>query len=270
MSRYLISGANGFIGGNLGHKLLLDGHIIRSIPRDLLSEKWNLKKYIESEQPDVIIHLAAYGNHSTQQDFLETIESNVMVSSRLLEASKDIDYKAFINISTSSVYLPVQTFYSASKKAIELICQAFIQKYNKNIVTIRPYSVYGPGEADFRFIPTVIRSVKNNQEFSLVSDPKHDWIFIDDFIDGVKLVINKADKLKGCAVDIGTGLSYSNKQIVDLIEQIHGKKIKYSNVSQMRDYDTKHWTADTSVTDFLGLKPKYSLKDGLKKTYESY
>lgn len=268
--KYILTGSHGFIGQNLGKSLLLDKNVVKTIPRDLLTEEWNLKSYLESEQPDVIIHLAAYGNHSQQQDFLETISSNILVTSVLLNASKEIDYKAFINISTSSVNLPVQTFYSASKRSAELICESFVQKYNKNIVTIRPYSVYGPQEADFRFIPTVIRSINSGAEFNLVPHVKHDWIYINDFIQGVKLVIPVAERLRGKSVDVGTGRSYTNLEIVKLLEKISGKKANYTLVDKMRDYDTTDWVANTAVIEYLRFKQEYTLFDGLSETYEHY
>lgn len=268
--KYLISGSNGFIGQRFGKYLLSGKHSVRAIPRDLLYEKWNLKRYVESEQPDIIIHLAAYGNHSTQRDLIQTVESNVLYTTNLLEASKDVDYKAFINTSTSSVYLPKQTFYSASKKATEEICKAFVQEHKKPVVTVRPYSVYGPGEAEFRFIPTVIRAAKYDLPLSLVLEPRHDWIHVDDFILAVCRAVKHADKLKGLAIDIGTGMDYSNKDVFDLIQRVHKKKINYEVVESMRSYDSDKWVCDPTLINSLGWYPSFNLEEGIEDTYANY
>lgn len=265
--KYLISGTNGFIGSSIAIHLMKKGQEVRSIPRDLLYNYFELKEYLELEKPDVIIHLAAYGNHSHQKDLDQIVSANIGCTCTLLQASKDIDYKAFINTSTSSVHLPRQTFYSASKKATEEICKAFSQEYKKNIISVRPFSVYGPGEADFRFIPTVIRSIKNGEEFSLAPNPTHDWIYIEDFISGVLTVVEHAGVLYEKSIDIGTGISYTNRQVVEEIEKISGEKAEY-NTGVSKNYDSREWVCKDESLRSLGWKPKYTLSEGLRKTYE--
>lgn len=268
--KYLLSGSNGFIGRRLGAVLLDLGYQVRSIPRDLLYEEWNLTSYLESEQPDVMVHLAAYGNHSDQKSLVEAVDANIMNTVRLLEASKNIPYTAFINISTSSVHLPVQTYYSATKKATEHICEVFAREYDKPVVTVRPYSVFGEGERENRLIPTIIKSAKHGLPLTLVEEPKHDWIYIDDFVAGVLKVIERAQDLSAQAVDIGNGKEYSNKQVLTELERIHGSKILYDRVASMRVYDADSWVCDTQVIEYLGYKQHYSFSEALKRTYDSY
>lgn len=268
--KYLCSGSNGFIGTNLYNKLIEDGHEVRAIPRDYLFNFYSLEKYFKQMKPDVIIHLAAYGNHSFQKGLEKTVDSNINVTVNMLQASKDIPYKAFINTSTSSVDLERQTFYSATKRGAEEICKAFSQEYDKPIVTVRPYSIYGGGEADFRFIPTVIKSAKYADTFNLAPKPKHDWVYIKDFISGVGYVIDNANKLAGTSIKIGTGKDYSNQRIVDILEEIHGSKIDYKITDKLRDYDCESWVADTTAIKSLGWKPEYSIEEGLRETYAYY
>lgn len=270
MSKWVLTGSRGFIGSRLAMNLINKGEQVRSIPRDLLYNYYELKKYLELEKPDYIIHLAAWGNHSTQQDLDKIVTSNIGCTTTLLQASKDVDYKTLVNTSTSSVTLPRQTFYSASKKATEDICHAFFQEYNKPIVSIRPYSVYGVGEANHRFIPNVIRASKVGAGFDLSPKAKHDWIYIDDFINGVEKVVENIELLKGLPINIGTGTSYSNQEIVDIIEEIHGEKLDYVIDKKMRIYDSENWVADNSVLQSIGWKQKTNIYEGLKKTYEHY
>ena len=268
--KWLISGSKGFLGSRLALHLINQGEEVRSIPRDLLYNYYELKQYLEAEKPDYIIHLAAWGNHSTQRDLDKTVASNIGCTTTLLQASEDVDYKAFINTSTSSVLLPRQTFYSASKASTEHICHAFFQEHNKPVVSIRPFSVYGIGEANHRFIPNVIRAIKVGAGFDLSPDAKHDWIYIDDFIQGVEKIVENIDLLAGLPVNIGTGLDYSNQEIIDIIERIHGEKLDYVIDKNMRSYDSKSWVADNEVLKELGWKQKVSIYEGLKKTYEHY
>lgn len=268
--KFLLSGSHGFLGQRIGNSLLFDGCEVRAIPRDLLYEEWNLKRFIESEQPDVILHFAAYGNHSTQTNMVDTIEANVLCTARLLEASKDVNYQAFINVSTSSVYLPTQTMYSETKKATEGICKLFAKQHDKPVVTVRPYSIYGPGEAESRFIPQIVLAAKCKSHLSIVLEPKHDWVFVDDFISAVKKVVNQARLLQGLSIDIGTGMEYSNKDVFDTLQRIHSRKIKHEVVESMRVYDNDSWVCDPTIINSLGWYPEHSLEDGLKVTYDYY
>lgn len=97
----------------------------------------------------------------------------------------------------------------------------------------------------------------------------HDWIYIEDFVDGLITLIKNAHKFLGKAVPIGTGLQTSNSQIFDLLTKISGKTIKKVESSKVkRTYDTKNWITDTTMMKSLGWKPANTLIEGLKKTYD--
>lgn len=261
--KYLITGSHGFIGSAVIRHFLSKGEV-RSIPRDMLYDRWDLQRYIEAYQPNFILHFAAYGNHSTQIELGEIVEANIHCTLNLLEASKNVSYIGFINTSSSSVTLPKQTFYSASKMATEYFCKA----YDKPIVSIRPASVYGEGEAAFRFIPTVVRSAKEKKIFDLVPQATHDWIYINDFIAGIDTVLEQIEGLIGEHIAIGTGESHTNLEIVQAIERIHGSKIEYNLVESMRSYDNEHWVTNNSLLKLLGWKQRYALEEGLRRVYD--
>ena len=77
---------------------------VAQFPRTSLFDYNNVVTAVLDEvKPDYIFHLAAYGNHSTQQDENQIFISNVLANILLLSAN--IKHKAkFINISSSSVY----------------------------------------------------------------------------------------------------------------------------------------------------------------------
>ncbi len=237
---------NGFIGTALSNYLQERGDIAIGLGREIFRHKFFIHK------PDYIIHLAAYGNHSFQTDEEKTIHTNINFGFEMLQNSIDIDYKKFYNISSSSVTLPQQTLYSATKFSMEKIAEVFAAKYNKPIVNVRPYSVYGPGEATFRFIPKVIDCLLNGEEMIVDENATHDWIYIDDFIKAM---------LAG-ETEVGTGIKTSNKEIVQMLEDISGKKLDYVP-GKFRDYDNSNWVAAKGVKHI-------SLCEGLEKTFNHY
>lgn len=279
-----VSGSNGFIGSHLVKRLRNEGHGVLPIPRNHLKYPNDLGDLFKTFPPDYIIHLAAYGNHSSQKEPSEMLNVNVIGTYNLLTSLNNVPFKGFINIGSSSEYgikdgpmsendVPeTDTFYGATKVAGTYLARAFAREYKRNIVTVRPFSVYGPGEADFRFIPTVCHALNENKVISVATEPMHDWIYIDDFVDGVMRVVENIERLSGQIINIGTGEQYSNLEIVMLLEKVSGKTLIFDifGMSDMRTYDSHSWVAENRKLKKLGWLPKHSIVDGLKKTYTHY
>jgi len=138
--------------------------------------------------------------------------------------------------------------YSASKLYGELFIESL---KDERFVNVRPYSVYGPGEADHRFIPTVIRCLLSGEVMKLDPHATHDWIYVYDFIEAM---------FEGYT-DIGTGDSYTNMDVVEMLEGISGRLLNFQPAT-LRNYDTQKWVCRVGV-------PHRTLSSGLKQTYES-
>ena len=252
-NKIVITGGHGFIGSHLVKQLQKDNDIFL-LPR-------NFKTI---PLADYYFLLAAYGNKYNQINEDEMIKANVLLLWNLLKASKNIPYKAFINFSSSSTLLEYETFYSATKGAGERLVKAFVNKYDKPVVTVRPYSVYGPGDDLKHFIPVAIQAFKEDLELN-VAPGEHDWIYIDDLVSGVLKVAENAKKLKGECVNIGKGLSQSNYGVISILQDIFQKHGKIKRVGQMREYDTRNWASDNTIIKSLGWKPEIDLEEGLER-----
>lgn len=263
-NKVVISGATGFIGQHLVKRLEKDGMQVYTIPHEKLKNPTFLKSHFSIFQPSIIFHLSSYGNLIHQQDDAEIIQANVNNLFNLLEASRGIEYTNFINFSTSSVTLPVQTMYSATKLAGEAICNVYAHKYGKSITSVRPYTVIGVGEHSEHLIPTLIRSCLTGEKMRFVSEPTHDFIGVNDFIDAISLIIQNY-YLKGEVIDIGTGVKTSNREVLNMVEKVTGKKANILPVESMRSYDTDDWVADNIIIKELGWKQKESLEQIITK-----
>jgi nucleoside-diphosphate-sugar epimerase len=109
--------------------------------------------------------------------------------------------------------------------------------------------------------------METGKEMLLSPEPVHDWIYIEDFISGMLTAAEYAKP--GEIVNIGTGREHTNLQILETLQRIAGKQVKYK-ASTMRDYDTTHWCADIKKLLSYGWKQKYPLGLGLAKVYEFY
>lgn len=238
---YYITGAGGFIGK----------HLVK-----YLRDKGDDVTMIDHGEPGVsvkpgektFIHLAAYGNHYAQTDANETVKANILYLRNLIKICQLSDFNKFYNFSTSSVTLKHQTLYSATK----LVGEKIIESLNDpRFINVRPYSVYGHGEADHRFIPTVIRCLKSGEQMPLDEDAVHDWVHVEDLIEAM---------FSG-HTEIGSGEQISNGGIVNILQDISGKLLNFEP-QNMRRYDTTDWKCPVGV-------PHRSLYDGLKQTWEA-
>ena len=249
---------------------------------NLLNKK-KLTKIISKINPNFIIHLATYSNYRKQTDVEEMIDINIKGTLNLLLASKNIDYKLFLNNGSSSEYgiknkpmnegdyLEPISFYAVTKASATLLCQVFAKEYKKPIVTLRPFSVYGPYEEESRFVPTVIKAILKNKPIRLTpGNQRRDFIYIQDVVDIYTKTLSYGKKLSGQILNMGTGIEYTNDEVVQTLFKVTGKKVKIEKGAfPKRLWDTSHWVADISKTKkLLNWKPKFTLEDGLKKTYE--
>lgn len=278
----VISGSRGFLGSHLITELKKNGHKILPIEQELLFDAQALQNFLTDNPPDYIFHFAAYGNHAHQVDESQTIISNVYATFNLLEASANFPYKAFINCSTSSVYgrktapmretdiLEPDTFYAATKAAGEHITRAFVNKYDKPILNIRPFSIFGEGEADFRFIPTAIKHMLEQTTMPFVASPTHDWTYVADFINAIIFLLPHVNGLKGQAINIGYGGLITNKDVVETLTYIADRGLKTAETYKEQPHHSSVWVADITKLKDLGWKPKYTFEEGLKATYDFY
>lgn len=241
---YAISGSSGFIGSVLSEHLVKDGHTVQPIKRYMMGQVESLASFLEATGSEVVVHLAAYGNHFYQNDHKEILRVNTLYTLNVLKAAGT---RKLYNFSTSSVLLKIQTLYSISKACGEALVSLF-----PHAINIRPYSVYGPGEADFRLIPTICRCLRTGERMTLDESATHDWIFVNDLVTAF---------LNG-HTQIGTGEKRTNIELVRKLEEISGKKLNYAQGS-VRSYDNSDWVCPAGVEH-------RSIEEGLLKTYNYY
>lgn len=301
-SPILITGGAGFIGTNLIQKLLDLGcsninliiknstslnrldNVLQEIHLhrvDLLN-KDGLQKVVNKIDPRIIVHLATYSAYRDQTAALDMIKTNIEGTLNLLMSTRNINYDIFINTGSSSEYgikenpmkendlLKPISFYAVTKASATLLCQVFAKEYQKPIVTLRPFSVFGPYEEENRFIPTIVKAVIKNKPIKLTpGDQRRDFIYIQDVVNIYIRTISYRKRLSGQILNMGTGIEYTNDQVVQALFKVTGKKVKIEKGAfPKRLWDTSHWVADISKTKkLLNWKPKFSLEKGLTETY---
>lgn len=229
-----INGSHGFLGSSLVNKIG-EENVIRG----------GRNGYI-SPDSDAVFSIAAFGNLASQRkDAKEIYKANLW---RVFTEMEHLPEEArYVYVSSSSVARPTQNLYSLSKRAAE----EYLQLQDKKIAIMRPYSITGVGDQSEHLIPTLIRSCLTGEEMPFVPDPHHDFIDVEDVANALMTIRDKA-QFKGEIYQVGRGKSYSNQEVLEMVENATGQKANIRLVDSLREYDTDSWVSDNTAIWSLG------------------
>jgi len=270
--------------------------------KNKLENKKILSQSILKFKPTVIIHLAAQaGVRYSIENPKAYMDSNIIGTYNVIELAKKIKIKHLLIASSSSVYgankkLPFVeidktetqlSIYAATKKSTESIAHAYSNIWKIPITMLRFFTVYGPwGRPDmalFKFTKGII----NKKKIDIYNNGKmyRDFTFIDDVIDGIVALINKApnknqlgkiknDSLSSVApfriLNIGNTKKVFLLDFINELEKQLGKKA-IRNYMALQKGDVKITVSNTTLLrKITKYKPKINYKSGIKKFLEWY
>jgi dTDP-glucose 4,6-dehydratase len=166
--------------------------------------------------------------------------------------------------------------YSASKAASDHLVRAYFHTYQMPVVTTNCSNNFGPYQHGEKFIPTVIRSCKEQKAIPVYGDGSNirDWLYVDDHCAGIWAVLN-GGRL-GETYNIGGGNEQQNIDIVRLIcklmDQIrpagapHAKLISF--VTDRPGHDWRYAIDASKLTRELGWKRAERFEEEMRDTIE--
>jgi len=240
-----------------------------------------VKAIVQSERPEVIVHLAARAGVRPSVLYPDLyLKTNIFGTFNLLEAAKSFGVEKFVFGSSSSVYgatrqLPfredqvlVQTLspYASSKLAGEHLCSNYSHLYGLKMVCLRFFTVYGPRQRPDLSIHKFTRLIANGKPIEVYGDGtvRRDFTFIDDTIQGV---VNAID-FEGSPFEIfnlGENETVEMNQVIRLIEKALGKSavIEYRPPAPG---DMSQTYADISkAARLLNYRPTTLIEDGIPR-----
>ena len=299
--KVFITGAAGFIGSHLTKKLLQEGLEVAILKREQsnvwrikdvldkirvynadLRDNYKISKIISDFGPDIVFHLATYyAVGHTSGEIVPMIESNVLGTVNLLEASKE-SAGLFVNTSSSFVYKesasklrengPLSPFnlYALTKIQAEQACTFYAETYGLKAVTFRIFPPYGPGDHERRLVPYTINSLLNGDRPKMTTgNQRWDFIFVDDIVAAYLSSLSVSDlPNKHEVINVGTGIAVSVREVVMMIKDIIGCEIEPDwGVIPHRDNEIWSLFADTKKARMLlGWRSTTPLKTGLALT----
>jgi nucleoside-diphosphate-sugar epimerase len=297
-SRVLVTGATGLIGANLLPRLTALGCDVGAVvrPSDEASPTWPRTTRIladlrdprataasvRSFRPTHVVSAAMPSGHATTpRARREAVEVGVLATALLLDLAVELAVRRFVQVGSSLEYGPSDrplreddplqpsTFRGVVKAAASMLCLQRARTGEVSAVVVRPFSVYGPWEGEERLMPTALRAALLGRPLALTaSNPVRDFVFVDDVVDGIVAALRAGDEVSGRAVNLGTGVETSNREVVPIVERITGRRIALALAPHPpRPPDARHWSADpTLARDLLGWVAKTDLATGLAAT----
>jgi UDP-glucuronate 4-epimerase len=303
----VVTGAAGFIGSHVCESLVARGDVVVGVDNfdpfyDRTIKERNLAALrgragfqlreldcAESGLPwdgvDGVIHLAAKaGVRPSLEDPAAYVRANVLATVQVLEGARRAGVKRIVLASSSSVYgditpppfgesaaavAPVSP-YAATKRAAELMAEAFAHVYGARIANLRYFTVYGPRQRPDLAIHKFTAAMARGKSIRMFGDgsTERDYTYVSDVVDGTLSALDwtsRAGKPESRAFNIGGGGCVRLDRLIALI----GEALEVSPVIErapMQAGDVVLTAADLSRSAAeLGYRPRVGIEAGIRQ-----
>jgi len=295
-SRILVAGANGMVGSAIVRNLESKGYvnIIKGTRDDVdFTNQDETIKYFFSEQPEYVFLAAAKvgGILGNKNHKAEMIYDNLMIQSNIIDSAYQVGVKKLLFLGSSCIYPkfaevpitessllsgplePTNDAYAIAKIAGIKMCQSYREQYEFNAISVMPCNLYGINDSfdleTCHVLPALIRKLHEGGEVILWGDgsPKREFLHADDLAEACYVCMQKYDE--SSHINIGVGEDITIKELAQMISKVVGFNGEIKWNSDVPN-GTLRKVLNVDKIKELGWKPKVTLEEGLKKTYEWY
>ena len=303
----LVAGGTGFVGYNLVKKLKSLGANVRSTYHSSDKLCANDSEFIKADlrnpqdcfsickEIDLIFMCAANssGSKIIEKKPLEHLNPNIIMNLNMLEAAYKNDVEKFLFISSNIVYpltdYPVKEddvtnqFFDKyhivgwMKRFSEITCEMYSKIIKKKMTTliVRPGNLYGPYDKfdweKSKVIPALIRRVvEKHNPIEVWGDGKDlkDFLYIDDFVDGLVMTMFKIDE--HITINLASGIPITINEILYKILKIEDYKPKIIFKKNKPRMIPKRLIDTSFAKKKIEWNPKIKHYEGLLKTIDWY
>ncbi len=313
MVTILVTGCAGFIGSHVCALLLNKGFSVIGIDNfdpfySRSAKELNQAKFIshpafsfyemditnglnaiEATNINAVIHLAAKaGVRPSIDDPAGYLNVNIVGTQKVHEFMQARSIHKLVFASSSSVYgnsakmpfgeddlvdNPISP-YAFTKKACELMNYTFHHLYNIDIINLRFFTVYGPGQRPDLAIHKFVERISNGQPLVLFGNGEtaRDYTYIDDTVSGIFSALEYCLANTGVytTVNLGNNKPVTLTELVDVIYTAMGKE-KNVVFELMQAGDVNITFADINKAGrLLNYKPQTELAAGIQNFISWY
>jgi UDP-glucose 4-epimerase len=303
--KFLVTGGCGFVGSALVRRLLTEGHEVMAVDdlsKGTLENLGSCREQVQvirqditrgldgllsSFRPDVIFHLAAlHFIPDCDSDPLRCLRVNAEGTRAILDAAALLEEpSAVVLASSAAVYAPSDEphhedsplapidVYGFSKLWTEELALRYAERTGAGVGIARLFNVFGPGETNAHFIPSLICQLKAGKPVKLGNlSSRRDYVFVEDVADALVRLGHHSATGQSVTVNVGTGLAYSGYEVVQSLTGANDPLSNPTIVSDPRRFRAVDRPMLQANPDFarkvLNWTPRMSLLEGLKAAWQ--
>ena len=308
MTKYLVTGAAGFIGRSIAAALLERGDDVRGVDNFATGKRENLiglerLEFVEGDLADpalaarvcrgveIVFHEAALP--SVPRSVADPVGTNVAcvdATLQLLVAVRAAGVRRVVYAASSSAYGDTPTLpkhegmlpnpispYAVAKLTGEYYMRSFARVYGLETVALRYFNVFGPYQdpaSQYSGVLAVFcRRMLGGEQPVIYGDGEQsrDFTFIQNTVEGNLLAaVAPAELVSGRVMNVATGFRITLNEVFEELKEITGYRGTVAYAPE-RNGDIKHSLADISLArELLGYAPSVDFREGLRRTVEWY
>jgi nucleoside-diphosphate-sugar epimerase len=306
--RVLITGVAGFIGSSIARRMLAEGHEVVGIDSfssyyDRSIKESNIHQLRTAQfslvdadinscdvdsllaDVEVVFHQAGQPGvrKSWGDEFAIYASANILATQRLLEAARrSKSLLKFVYASSSSLYGNAEGYptseaalpkpispYGVSKLAAEHLCSLYASNFNVPTVSLRYFTVYGPGQRPDMAFTRFVKSAVLNEEIRIFGSGEQirDFTFIDDIVNANVLAAT-SQTTPGDVFNVAGGTNISVNEVLAIIEEIHGSRLNVRYIEAVAGDVIRTGGDISKIQGSLGWTPVVGIEEGLRRHYE--
>lgn len=298
MSRILVTGSSGTLGRPLVAELLARGHEVVGCDLQHQAPEWEMRAdirsfrqiervFVERGPFDYVYHLAAEFGRINGEEYYETLwATNVIGTRHLLELQLHHGFR-LIFASSSEIYgdlhepilhedVPLQRSiiqhndYATTKWVNEVQIINFQKRHGSEIVRLRFFNAYGPGERYHKYRSVVCLftyRALHDLPYQVYEGYSRVFMYIDDFI---PTLANVCENFKaGNVYNVGGDEYVEVKRMSDLLLDYLGKSDDLVTYLPEDEHNTLSKRPDiTRAREDFGHDPRIRLTEGIPRTVD--
>lgn len=311
MKTLLVTGGCGFIGSNFVRQQLETYSDVAIVNVDKLTYAGNLEnladiendpryrfekgdicdrdfidRVLASSSIDAVVNFAAESH--VDRSILDSgpfIQTNIVGTQVLLDASRKANVNRYLQVSTDEVYgtlgedgyftedtpLAPNSPYSASKTAADLLVRSYFHTYGFPAVTTRCSNNYGPYQFPEKLIPLFISNALKDEALPVYGKGNNvrDWIHVLDHCRGIDAALRNGEP--GEVYNFGGNSELQNLELTfKLLDALGKPRTLIRHVEDRAGHDFRYAIDTTRVEHELGWKPQMDFETGLRSTIDWY
>ena len=275
----LVTGGSGFIGSHVVDALLKRKYKVTIF--DLETPKRKDVKFIKGsllnkdlvkfalKKINSVFHLAAVSDINKVKSIkVNTVETNILGTTIILEASRNLNVDRFIFAGSVYSYSSAGNLYTTSKTASELIIKNYQLLFGRKFTILRYATAFGPRNRNVDAISIFVKKALKNQDLVIHGNgqQKRNYVYVEDLAEGSMIALKEKTKNKVITLASNQNVSIFNlAKIIIKLTKSKSRIIFDKKNRRIDDFDSYYIYNKKNLSNSINWKPRNDLKNGLRK-----